>query len=472
VEGAVLVGWRLTQLPKSQALEFLLVSPLRPFRVLVSEALVGITLLSFVTLTGLPLLLLLVASGILAPLDILVFVGLPLTWGALTGLLLTAWAYEPMRLRKRGEKAMMALVLLYLVCGVLAGEKLQLWLQQLPESVGLPLYHGLIALRDDNPFGAMRLWTERGGEATGERMLRLELLSLGLLTLLLLRAAWRLQPHFQERHHQVVVVRAGDEGDRMGDRPLTWWAVKRVSEYSGRINLWLAGGFGLLYALYAVAGPHWPDWMGKGVFALCDRFLGLGGLATALVILAAVPAAFQYGLWDASVHERCRRLELLLLTRLKPADYWHAAAQAAWNRGRGYFAVAAVLWLAAALSGQIPATRALAAVAVGVLLWALYFALGFRSFARGSHANGLGLLLTVGLPLAVMGLFRMGQGAWASLLPPGAVYGSTMLPGVAWVVGPILAAAVTLSLTRRTLATCDTQLRHWYDQHHGSKVMT
>src|SRR5207249_159790 len=30
VEGALLIGWRLTQLPKSQALEFLLVSPLRP----------------------------------------------------------------------------------------------------------------------------------------------------------------------------------------------------------------------------------------------------------------------------------------------------------------------------------------------------------------------------------------------------------------------------------------------------------
>ncbi len=30
VEGALVVGWRLTQLPKSQALELLLVSPLPP----------------------------------------------------------------------------------------------------------------------------------------------------------------------------------------------------------------------------------------------------------------------------------------------------------------------------------------------------------------------------------------------------------------------------------------------------------
>src|SRR5260370_32841505 len=33
VEGAMLIGWRLTQLPKSQALEFLLGSPLLPRRV-------------------------------------------------------------------------------------------------------------------------------------------------------------------------------------------------------------------------------------------------------------------------------------------------------------------------------------------------------------------------------------------------------------------------------------------------------
>src|SRR6516165_9155655 len=50
VEGAVLVGWRLTQLPKSQALEFLLASPLRPRRVLLAEALVGLTQLALVTL--------------------------------------------------------------------------------------------------------------------------------------------------------------------------------------------------------------------------------------------------------------------------------------------------------------------------------------------------------------------------------------------------------------------------------------
>lgn len=471
VEGAILVGWRLTQLPKSQALEFLLVSPLRPFRAFLAEASVGFAFLLLVTLAGLPILTYLVVQGVIGVLDVVPFTLVPFTWGALTGVLLAAWAYEPARWRKVGERVTIVLVLLYLVGGVLAGEKLTDWLRELPESVGYPLYQALIVLRDDNPFGAMRLWTERDVDLVWRRMVLLEVGSLVLLVALTLRAAARLEPHFHERHYQPQFAPTRERG-QIAERPLTWWAVKRVSEYSGRINLWLAGGFGLLYALYAVAGPHWPAWMGKSIFDLCDRYLGVAGLATALVVLAAVPAAFQYGLWDASVQDRCRRLELLLLTQLQADDYWHAAASAAWNRGRGYFAIAVVLWLAAALAGQIEWGRALIGIASGLLLWSLYFAVGFRSFARGAHANGLGMFLAVGLPLATIGLFRLGLPLPAALLPPGAVYGATVLPGVAWIVGPLLLAGLTLWLARRSLATCDEQLRHWYDRHHGSKALS
>src|SRR5262249_44950120 len=62
-EGAILVGWRLTQLPKSQALEFLLVTPQRPSRIFFAEALVGLSRLALVTLAGLPGLVLLVING-------------------------------------------------------------------------------------------------------------------------------------------------------------------------------------------------------------------------------------------------------------------------------------------------------------------------------------------------------------------------------------------------------------------------
>ena len=56
---------------------------------------------------------------------------------------------------------MMLLVLVYLVAGVLAGEKLQLWLMSLPEWIGYPLYRGLIFVRDFNPFGADATYVSR-----------------------------------------------------------------------------------------------------------------------------------------------------------------------------------------------------------------------------------------------------------------------------------------------------------------------
>src|SRR5207237_7504654 len=69
VEGAVLIGWRLTQLPKSQALEFLLVSPLQPGRFFLAEAAVGLGRLALVTLSGLPILLGLTLLGRRDPVD-------------------------------------------------------------------------------------------------------------------------------------------------------------------------------------------------------------------------------------------------------------------------------------------------------------------------------------------------------------------------------------------------------------------
>src|SRR4029078_10503462 len=109
-------------------------------------------------------------------------------------------------------------------------------------------------------------------------------------------------------------------------------------------------------------------------------------VATGLTLLAAVPAAFQYGLWDSSTQDRCRRLELLLMTDLGGHDFYDAAAAAAWRRGRAYFAIASLLWLAALIAGQASLGAALAAVAAAVLLWGCYFAFGFRAFVRGAPA--------------------------------------------------------------------------------------
>lgn len=473
IEGALLIGWRLTQLPRSQALEFLLVSPLRPPRLLLAEALVGLTQLGFVTLAGLPVFLLLVADGRLDPLDPLPLLVLPFTWGALTGLGLTVWAYEPRGVRRWGERIVLGLVLLYLIVGVLAAENLRRWLERLPAALSDAVLHGFAALHTHNPFGVLQYWLENHAGIATERTAFLELAALLVLALLLGRAALRLQGHFHDRHYQPVRDVAAERRPRVGERPLSWWAVKRVSEYSGRINLWLAGGFGVLYALYLVAGPHWPPWLGQRVFQLCDGVGGVAGLTTGLVVLAAVPAAFQYGLWDSNAQDRCRRLELLLLTRLEARDYWEAAAAAAWRRGRGYLGVAVLLWIAAAVAGQQSVPQLGAALASAVLLWALYFALGFRAFSRGLQANGLGLLLTVGLPLAAWALSRLGGPLIAALTPPGFVYCANAPAGsLAWLLGPVLWAGLTLLAARYSLHRCDAELRRWYDRHHGSKIMS
>ena len=78
--------WRLTQLPKSQSLEYLLVSPLRPRRLFLAEGLVGLCRLALVTLSGLPLLLVLVLEGVLWPSDVPALLLMPWTWGAVSGL--------------------------------------------------------------------------------------------------------------------------------------------------------------------------------------------------------------------------------------------------------------------------------------------------------------------------------------------------------------------------------------------------
>jgi len=478
VEGAILVGWRLTQLPKSQALEFLLVTPQRPHRVLLGEAVVGLSRLALVTLSSLPILLLLVYNGRLQLLDVPVLLLMPFTWGAITGLGLTLWAYEPLWIRRLGERVVLLGIFFYLVVGVLVAEKITQWAGWLPPQAAGWAMWSVYAFHYWNPFSVMQAWMDRD-YARGippivveERMLALELAGLAVVGLLLVRTASRLHGHFHERHYTPQIDPKAAGRGTVGDHPLSWWAVKRISEYAGRANLWVAMGFGLLYAAYTIAGPHWPSWLGRLVFDMVKvQMGGIPVLTTALVVLAAVPAAWQYGLWDSNAHDRCKRLELLLLTGLEPRDYWDAATAAAWRRGRGYFWVAGILWLAALVSGQANLPQVLAAVAASVLLWTLYFALGFRAFARGMQANGLGSLLTLGVPTVTYVLFVRGWPALGALLPPGSVFSALQGMPASWVIGPLAMGAGALWLSRRTLASCDADLRRWYDLNHGQRMV-
>lgn len=492
VEGAILIGWRLTQVPRSQALEFLLVSPLRPRFVFLAEASVGLVRLALVTLSGLPILLVLCARGTVdletqTPLppffqlfDIIPLMLMPFTWGAITGLALTTWAYEPRSVRRWVERLMLCCILVYLVIGVAAGENLYLWLARLPQGLRIWLWDLYRGFHLYNPFGVMKYWFDHFGHSQGEtefaweQFAWLQLGSFVLIGLLIGRASGRLKAHFHERHYSPQFDERRNLRDLVGDRPLSWWAVHRVTEYGGMVNLWLAGGYGVVYSIYTVAQPlgYWPPWLGQQAFLIFEQAGGIPGLAAALVVLGAVPAAFQYGLWDSNAQDRCRRLELLLLTQLDAIDYWQAATAAAWKRGRGYLWVALLLWTSAGLAGKANVLQLATSAAAAAILWGLYFTLGFRAFARGMQANGLGVLLTVGVPLLTFGAFRMGWLALGAMLPPGSVFGPAAgLRPLYWLPGPLLGATVTLVLARRTLADCDHQLRRWYELHHGRKIM-
>jgi hypothetical protein len=472
VEGAMLLGWRLTQVPKTQALEFLLVSPLRPARIFAAEALVGLSQLIFLTLDGLPLLCLLVNAGILEPPDLIPLLLMPVTWGAVTGLGFIVWAYEPLVVRRWGERVVLVLIVIYLVVGVLAGEHLRQWFEALPAGSGMLLLDGIQAFHRYNPFASMRSWLSENPTVFWEATWGVQAGGVLAAVVLFARAAGRLRGHFHERHYQPI-CESGLHRQRVPqERPLTWWAVRRVREYSGRVNFWLAGGFGLLYALYTLAGDRWPAWLGRQIFQICEQVGGVPVWATALIVLAAVPAAFQYGLWDSNRQERCRRLELLLLTGLGAGDYWQAAAAAAWRRGRGYFGVAVLLWGAAAVAHPTALPQAVAGLAAGVLLWGLYFTLGFWAFSRGIQAANLGLGLALGLPALTVCAGRFGWPALAGSLPPGSIYYAAR-PAVVWpwLLGATMCGLGMLLIGRWTRSHCEQALRAWYDKHHGAIVL-
>jgi hypothetical protein len=473
VEGAVLVGWRLTQLPKSQALEFLLVSPVQPKRLFRGEAAVGLGRLALISLSGVPILLLMVIGGRIRLDDLAVFLVMPLTWGAVTGLALTTWAYESRSVRWWGELISIVGVVIYLVVGVLAGEKLWQWVSWLPPTVRWLALEGFAWSHTCNPFAVMHYWLvpDRVAAVAANRMFGLQGIALAAVGLLSLRSSARLRGHFHDRHYRPLTEVTPDRLAGVGERPLSWWTVRRVMEYSGRVNIWLAGGFGILYAAYVVAGDRWPPWLGRLVFQLVEDAGGIPALAAGLAVLAAVPACFQYGLWDASAQDRCRRLELLLLTDLNASDFWHAAASAAWRRGRGYFAIACLLWLAAGLGSRAAIWQLAAAVAAAVILWGFSFALGFRAFARGLQASGLGSLMTLGLPLATVGLAKAGLPKIAALTPPGGIY-SSMIGDLdwTWALGPVAYGIAAIVVGRIALRRCVQDLRDWLDKNSGRKL--
>lgn len=473
IEGASLVGWRLAQIPKSQALEFLLVSQLRPPGVFLAEALVGVGRFALVSLAGLPVLLALVLQGVILPADLWPLGFMPFVWGVVTALGLTVWAYEPVPVRRVGEVVALFGVLVYLVVGILAGEKLQLWISGLPPDIGAWVYAGVMRFFHENPFGVTRNWflLGEGPAAQWPAFVAVNLVGLAMVAAFAVRAAFRLKGHFHDRHYKPIATDREDQSALIGDRPLSWWAVQRVMGYSGRVNVYLAGGFCLLYSAFIVAGDRWPEWMGRTQFLIFELWGGPAMVAASMCVLAAVPAAFQFGLWDPTAADRCKRLELLLLTDLTADDYWHASRAAAWRRGRDYFWIAGMLWVALAVSGRSQWYEAVAAAAGGAALWAFSFAVGFRAFSTGTQAGGTATALTLGCPLLLFALLRADLEPVAAFVPTAACY-LPVRSGItwAWAAGFVALVAATVVIARRALATCDANLRKWFDANQGRRA--
>ena len=473
VEGAALVGWRLTQLPKSQALEFLLTSPIQPRRLFFAELLVGVGRFMLVWLAGLPLLIGLVFAGAIRPVDLWVLAAAPFLWGLFAGVALTAWIYEPKPVRRVGELLSLLGVLTYLIIGVAAAENLMLWLHALPEWLGRAIFDAVRFLHHYNPFGLVHTWFD---PTTNESTVTSQLVRLsaagGILTLLATaRAATRLVGHFHDRHYAPIDSSRADQSRLIADRPLSWWAVRRVMEYSGRVNLYLAGGFAAVYSAYIVAGDHWPAWMGRLVFELFENWGGAPALASGLAVMATLPAVFQYGLWDSSSEDRVRRLELLLLSDLDATDYWHASIKASWTRGRGYLFAAMLLWLALGVSGRVPWVGIFGAIAGAAVLWSFSFAVGFRLFASGKQTSALASLMVLGVPALLVACFHFGVPRLGALTPPGLTFLPLKTgPNAAWCASMLFYGSATVALSRRALATCVPNLREWTSANHGLKA--
>ncbi|HVJ81099.1 MAG TPA: hypothetical protein VNC50_08520 [Planctomycetia bacterium] len=469
VEGALVVGWRMTQLPKSRTLEPLLLSPTPAWATLLGEQAVGLLMLLLLTVSAAPILALLVALNWLSPEHAVLYPALGFAWGCVVGLGLTWWAYEPEGVRKWGERLVLAGVVGFVAVFGLFADRARDFLNSLPFRIGEFIWGSLQWWQGRNPFDFVHA-VARERAPMGEATYWMFVVPAALSLFFTARAALRLKTHYLERNYRPAFDAKKAKRPPVGLRPVSWWAVRRVNEYPGRVNLYLAGGAALVYASYLVVGEkYWPPMLGRQIFMAFERAGGVAGFAAALFVLAAVPAAYQYGLWDGSLPERCKRLEVYLPTELDVSDYALASLESSWSRGRGYFWIAAILLVAGYVAGRLDLVALVLAVAAGLALLALYFAIAFHQFARSRGNSSLGFALTVMAPLCAWALAANGAEGIAKLLPPAAVFYSASR-GVA-PVGTLATVfvffAIAFALLWRTWGRFDGELRRWYDEHQG-----
>ena len=330
----------------------------------------------------------------------------------------------------------------------------------------MTLHHG-------NPFGVVRNWftLREGPQAAWPLFVQVTIIAGVMMGLFGLRATFRLKGHFHDRHYKPLESDRIDQSEHIGERPLSWWAVRRVMEYSGRVNVWLAGGFCFLYSAYIIAGDHWPPWMGRLVFQIFESWGGAAVVATAMSVLAAVPGGLP--VWA------------LGLVHLRPLQAARTAAALRPLRprllaGLARGGVAARLRLphlrgdALGLPGRVGTGRVAQragrrdgrVATVGVFLrgWlsrlldrASCERIGFDPHSRLPSPDG------APHPRQLESL--------AAFLPTALCY-LPLKSGLTetWLAGFAVTLAITISLTDRGLSHCDRELRAWYDANQGRKT--
>lgn len=472
ISGGLLIGWRLTQLPKSRSLEPLLLAPVDSIHLMLGEQIVAVTYFGLIMLSSVPILVLCVSMQWMQPLDALVLFVIAFTWGSFAGLGLTWWTYEPERLRKWVEQIFGITMLVYVSTAVMFFERFLAWARGLPSGWGRWIHEVLLFIHTFNPFDLIFRIGWGMSSDIWFRFWALEGVALVGLTFFVLRSAYRLKNHYLDQNYRPRVERTRKGDLKIQDWPLRVWAILRVSQYSGRANVWLAWGIAVSYSAYMLMGTSWPAWMGKRIFISFDRVGGVPAVSTVFALLAAVPAAYQYGLWDNSIPERCRRLETFLMTKLTAWDYFDASVRAAWHRGQGYFFPATLLWIAYWYAGRLPTLALLCTLYCSVAIIISYMALGFSQFTRTSGNNAIGFVLTFLLPVVTWGVGEAGLKYVAAALPGGAIFfassgkasGLELLyfAGV-WSIW----LSVSGFIHYRTIRSFDHDLRDWYDRNHA-----
>lgn len=482
--GGSLTGWGVTQFPKTRAAEFLLVTPVEDWEWVGAQLAAGMLRTTVVIAAAVPLVAAMWGAGWIDFVQAAALVLVPLAAGWLAGIGLAVVAYSPLWLRVLLERLALVGVLAYLVLlGLMGSWFLPAFVQWSEESLGVSAgvwFRPDETLRFFNPF---RLLGMLGQSSTVDAAMAARVG--GVLVLLwgaCFVGAWRLvarlRPHYIEENYGSPNLKK-EYRQPVGENPLKWWTVRRVSRFRGQVNIYLGAATIGLFTAYMIFQATWPSWLAGNVMLVLEILGGQAGLGAFALQYSLIATSFLPGIWDSTPQLRVGRLELLLVSPATPDQYLEASAAACWTRGRWYLAMASVVWTGAWIAGRIGPGALVALHLVSACYLVAFFAVSFWNFPRLDSERSValwGLGLSLGIP-AFTGLLLWARlTLLAALTPLGAVYllalpvqAAEAMSGLSWpllwswiALGELLWLAAGLILLARGRATFDGAIRHWF----------